>query len=142
MSFIKAFDRVAFAVRDLDRARSFFQDIFGAKFEPIEDVQDMKFKYQPFTVGGQKLEILCPYDPSSVIARFMENRGEGVHHLTFEVENLDDTIAELKKKGVEIAYRHTYAPDVNFEGYHWDEAFIHPSDAYGVLIHLAQKTKV
>jgi methylmalonyl-CoA/ethylmalonyl-CoA epimerase len=77
-----------------------------------------------------------------VIARFLKTRGEGVHHITFEVEDLDQAIAELQKRGIEIAYRHRYAPEVSFEGYRWDEAFIHPKDAFGVLIHLAQKRKV
>lgn len=142
MSFVKAIERVAIAVRDLDRARKFFQEVFGARFEPIEDVKDMKFRYQPFTLAGSKMELLCPYDPSSVIARFLENRGEGVHHVTFEVEDVDAAIAELESKGVSIAYRHRYAADVHFEGYHWDEAFVHPKDAFGVLIHLAQKRPV
>ena len=141
MSFVKAVDRVAIAVRDLGQARSFFEDIFDARFEPVEDIKDMKFRYQPFSVAGFKMELLCPYDPESVIARFLENRGEGVHHISFETENLDEAIAELKAKGVEIAYRHRYAPEVTFEGYHWDEAFVHPKDAFGVLIHIAQKKK-
>lgn len=142
MSFVKDIERVALAVRDLDRARSFFEKVFDAEFENIEDVKDMKFRYQPFRVGGKLMELLCPYDESSPIARFLEKRGEGVHHVTFQVDDLDQAIAELKKRGVEIAYRHQYAPDVSFEGYHWDEAFIHPRDAFGVLIHLAQKRKV
>lgn len=142
MSFVKSMERVAIAVNDLERARSFFETVFGASFEPIEDIKDMKFRYQPFTVGGSRLELLCPYDPSSTVARFLEKRGEGVHHISFEVDDLDAAIAELKEKGVEIAYRHHYAPDVTFEGYHWEEAFIHPKDAFGVLIHILQKRKV
>jgi methylmalonyl-CoA/ethylmalonyl-CoA epimerase len=141
-NFVKAVDRLAIAVNDLEQARSFFEDVFGARFESMEDVKDMKFRYQPFSVAGFKMELLCPYDSSSVIARFLENRGEGIHHVSFEVEDLDEAIAELKKKGIEIAYRHHYAPDVTFEGYHWEEAFVHPKDAFGVLIHLAEKRKV
>ncbi len=142
MEFVKAVDRVAIAVGDLEKARDFFENVFGARFEPVEDVRDMKFRYQPFTVADFKLELLCPYDSSSVIAKFLENRGEGVHHISFEVEDLDAAIAELKDKGIEIAYRHHYPPDVSFEGFHWEEAFVHPKDAFGVLIHIAQKRKV
>jgi methylmalonyl-CoA/ethylmalonyl-CoA epimerase len=138
-SLVRKVDRVAIAVRDLDRARKFFEEVFGARFEAVEDVKDMKFRYQPFTLGGFKLELLCPYDPSSVIARFLERRGEGVHHISFDVANLDAAIAELAQKGVSIAYRHRYAPDVYFEGLHWDEAFVHPKDGFGVLLHLAEK---
>jgi methylmalonyl-CoA/ethylmalonyl-CoA epimerase len=142
MSFVKAVDRVAIAVKDLEQARRFYENMFGARFEPVEDIEDMSFRYQPFTVGGFKMELLCPYDSSSVIAKFLEKRGEGVHHISFEVDDLDAAIGELKEKGLEIAYRHRYAPDVSFEGYHWEEAFIHPKDAHGVLIHIAQKRKV
>jgi len=140
-TFVKAIERVAIAVRDLDRARKFFQDVFGARFEPIEDVKDQSFRYQPFILAGFKMELLCPYDPQSVVARFLEKRGEGVHHITFQVDDLDAAIAELERQGVPIAYRHRYAEDVHFEGYYWDEAFVHPQDAFGVLIHLAQKRK-
>ena len=142
MSFVKDIERVAIAVRDLDRAREFFEKAFDAEFEDTEDVKDMKFRYRPFTLGGKKLELLSPYDDDSPIARFLKKRGEGVHHISFEVDDLEHAIAELKKRGVEIAYRHQYAPDVSFEGYHWDEAFVHPREAFGVLIHLAQKRKV
>lgn len=142
MPFVKAVDRVAIAVRDLEKAKDFFESVFGGRFEPIEDVEEMRFRYQPFSVAGFKMELLCPYDPESVIARFLDKRGEGVHHISFEVDNLDLTITELEKKGIRIASRHRYAPDVHFEGYHWDEAFIHPKDAFGVLIHLAQKRRV
>ena len=142
MSFVKNIERVAIAVRDLDRAQEFFEKAFDAEFENTEDVKDMKFRYTPFTLGGKRLELLSPYDDDSPIARFLKKRGEGIHHISFEVDDLDQAIAELKKRGVKIAYRHRYAPDVSFEGYHWDEAFVHPRDAFGVLIHLAQKRKV
>lgn len=142
MSFVKNIERVAIAVRDLDRAQEFFEKAFDAEFENTEDVKDMKFRYTPFTLGGKRLELLSPYDDDSPIARFLKKRGEGIHHISFEVDDLDQAIAELKKRGVKIAYRHQYAPDVSFEGYHWDEAFVHPRDAFGVLIHLAQKRKV
>ncbi len=142
MSFVKNIERVAIAVRDLDRAQEFFEKAFDAEFENTEDVKDMKFRYTPFTLGGKRLELLSPYDDDSPIARFLKKRGEGIHHISFEVDDLDQAIAELKKRGVKIAYRHQYAPDVGFEGYHWDEAFVHPRDAFGVLIHLAQKRKV
>lgn len=141
MSLVKAIDRIAIAVKDLDRARKFFEDVFGARFEPVEDVKEMQFRYQPFALGGFQMELLSPYDGSSVIARFLENRGEGVHHVTFVVADLEDAIRELKEKGVEVVDRKRYPPDVTFEGYYWEEAFVHPRDAFGVLIHLAQKTR-
>ena len=76
----------------------------------------------------------------SPVAKFIRrNGGPGVHHITFEVDDLDAALAELAQRGGRIAYQHTYAPGVTFEGCVWREAFIHPKDACGVLIHLAEK---
>jgi methylmalonyl-CoA/ethylmalonyl-CoA epimerase len=89
------------------------------------------------------MELLEPTRADSPVARFIErNGGPGVHHVTFEVDDLDAAIEELEQRGGRIAYRHTYAPGVTFEGQVWREAFVHPKDAYGVLIHLAEKTSV
>ena len=96
MSFVKDIARVAIAVRDLDRAREFFEKAFDAEFEDTEDVKDMKFRYTPFTVGGKKLELLSPYDDDSPIARFLKKRGEGIHHISFEVDDLDQAIDVLR----------------------------------------------
>jgi methylmalonyl-CoA/ethylmalonyl-CoA epimerase len=74
------------------------------------------------------------------VAKFIKkNGGPGVHHITYEVDDLDAAIAELERRGGRIAYRHTYGSGVTFEGQVWREAFVHPKDAFGVLIHLAEK---
>lgn len=146
MSIIKRIERVALAVENLDEARDFFERVFDARFEPLEVIQDMDMRYQPFTLGengGSRMELLEATSDESPVARFLKHKGgPGVHHITFEVDDLDATLDDLKARGLEIAYRHTYDPDVTFEGYYWQEAFLHPKDTFGVLIHLAQKTPV
>lgn len=140
MPFVKRVERVALAVEDLDTAREYFQRCFGAQFLPIEYIEDMGIKYQPFQIGESKMELLEATRPDSPVAKFLKsNGGPGVHHITYEVDDLDAAIKELEANGGRIAYRHTYQPGVTFEGYVWREAFVHPKDAFGVLIHLAEK---
>lgn len=140
MTFVKRIERVALAVPDLDEAQSFFETWFGAKFDPEESIEDMGIRYRPFTVGESRMELLEPTHPDSPVARFLRsNGGPGVHHITFEVDDLDLALAELERRGGRTAYRHTYAQGITFEGYVWREAFVHPKDAFGVLIHLAEK---
>jgi len=88
------------------------------------------------------LEILEPTRPDSPVARFLASHGgPGVHHITFEVDDLDAALAEIERRGGRIASRHTYPPGVTFEGQIWREAFVHPKDAFGVLLHLAEKRR-
>lgn len=139
MDFVKRIERVALAVEDLDRAQTFFEQWFGARFYPEENIADMGIRYRPFDVGASRMELLQATRADSPVARFLaKNGGPGVHHITFEVEDLDAALAELERRGGHIAYRHTYPPGVTFEGKYWREAFVHPKDAFGVLIHLAE----
>lgn len=134
-------DRLGLAVRDLASARAFFEETFGARFGPVHDVPGQNFRYAPFTLGGFTFELLAPGEGDSVVSRFLQKRGEGIHHLTFQVKNLDRAIAALARRGYAIAARIRYPEECLFEGVRWDEAFLHPKDACGVLVHLAQKTK-
>ncbi|MCP4423855.1 MAG: VOC family protein [Chloroflexi bacterium] len=143
MSYIKDIERVALAVPDLGAAQTFFEQWFGAKFESEEVIEDMGIRYRPFRVGNGRMELLEPTRDDSPVARFLKsNGGPGVHHITFEVDDLDAALAELERRGGRIAYRHTYDEGVTFEGKVWREAFVHPKDAFGVLIHLAEKKPI
>ena len=140
MGFIRRVERVALAVEDLDQAQAFFETWFGAEFRPEETIDDMGIRYRPFRLGESRMELLQATRPDSPVAKFLRSHGgPGVHHLTFEVDDLDAALAELERRGGRIALRHEYEPGVTFEGYVWREAFVHPSDAFGVLIHLAEK---
>ena len=140
MSFVKRVERVALAVEDLEAATAFFEGWFGAKFHPEEVIEDMGIRYRPFDLGESKLELLQATRPDSPVARFIQsNRGPGVHHITFEVDDLEAATEALERRGGRVAYRHSYPPGTTFEGFVWREAFVHPKDAFGVLIHLAEK---
>jgi len=140
MSFVKRVERVALAVEDLEAATAFFESWFGAVFHPEEVIEEMGIRYRPFDLGESKLELLQATRPDSPVARFIRSRqGPGVHHLTFEVEDLDEAVEELERRGGRVASRHSYPAGTTFEGFVWREAFVHPKDAFGVLIHLAEK---
>jgi len=141
MGFVKRLERVALAVESIEAARPFFEQLFGAVFHPIEVIEEMGIRYAPFDIGESRMELLEATRPDSPVARFLEQRGQGGHHITFEVDDLDAAIAEFEARGGRIYYRHTYAPGVTFEGYVWREAFVHPKEAFGVLIHLAEKKR-
>ena len=141
MTYVKKIERVALAVSNLEEAQHFFETWFGAEFAPEELIEDMGIRYRPFDIGESRMELLEPTREDSPVAKFLnKNGGPGVHHITFEVDDLDAAIAELEQRGGRIAYRHTYGEGVTFEGKVWREAFVHPKDAYGVLIHLAEKS--
>ena len=143
MSFVRRVERVALAVEDLDQAQAFFESWFGAEFQPEETVESMGFRYRPFRLGESRMELLQATRPDSPVAKFLRSHGgPGVHHITFEVDDLDDAIAELEHRGGRVVSRYDYGPGVTFEGFHWREAFVHPKDAFGVLIHLAEKRPV
>ena len=137
MNVIDTKTRIAFAVGDLDQARAFFQDVLGAEFDSVQDVEEFQFKYQPFRLGGTNMQLMCPYDPSSVVSHFLMKRGQGFHHVTIVVEDVDEAVRELEAKGVGVASRHRYREPL--EGSSWKDAFIHPRDAFGVLVQLIQK---
>ncbi|MBI4673116.1 MAG: VOC family protein [Chloroflexi bacterium] len=143
MTFVKRIERVALAVENLEQARAYFEQCFGAEFLPLEFIADMGIRYQPFNIGDSRMELLQATRDDSPVAKFLKARGgPGVHHITFEVDDLDAAIREFESRGGKIAYRHTYAPGVTFEGQVWREAFVHPKDAFGVLIHLAEKKAI
>jgi methylmalonyl-CoA/ethylmalonyl-CoA epimerase len=136
---IRGVDRISIAVKSLEAARGFFERHFGAVFGGVEDVADQGYRYVPFTIGGFTLELLEAYNPSHAIARFVARRGEGMYQLSFRVDDLDETARQLERDGVAVVARHSYPEDVTFEGAHWREGFIHPRDAFGVLIHLGER---
>ena len=139
---IKSVDRIAIAVRSLDRARAFFEQHFGAEFGPVEDVAVDGYRYVPFKIAGFTLELLEPYSGDSPVARFLDRRGEGVYQISFMVDDVDAAAATLRAEGVTVVGPRTYDPDVVLEGCRWKEAFVHPKDAHGVLLFLGNRTPV
>jgi methylmalonyl-CoA/ethylmalonyl-CoA epimerase len=133
MTPVKAVNHIGIAVRSIDARRSFYEGILGAVFEGIEEVPDQKVRVGFFRVNDVRLELLEPTDPSSTVAGFIEKRGEGLHHVAFTVESIEDRIAELKQSGLRMI------DDVPRPGAHHTRiAFVHPKDTFGVLTELCE----
>ena len=98
-----------------------------------------RFGGTPQQIGPSMLTTFPVWRDDSTIARFLRERGPGVHHVSFEVEDLDQAVAELAQDGVNVVHRIEYPEGVSFEGHRWREAFVHPRVAFGLLLHVCEK---
>lgn len=126
-------DHVGIAVSDLQASLAFFRDVLGLHVEPGEDVGSQKVRATFVTAGTSSLEMLEATAPSSPIAKYLERRGPGMHHVALRVDDIDAAIQHLKARGVRLI-DDTARPGA--EGAL--VAFIHPSAAHGVLVELKQ----
>ena len=130
---VKAINHIGIAVRSIDTQRAFYEGTLGAVFEGVEDVPSQKVRVAFFRVHDVRLELLEPTDPASTVAAFLEKRGEGLHHVAFTVEGIEDRIAELKQAGVRMI------DDAPRPGaHHMRVAFVHPKSTFGVLTVLCE----
>uniref|UniRef100_UPI004027B167 methylmalonyl-CoA epimerase n=1 Tax=Candidatus Limisoma sp. TaxID=3076476 RepID=UPI004027B167 len=132
---ISHIEHLGIAVKSLDEAIPYYENILGMKCYSIEEVADQKVKTAFFKVGQTKLELLEPTSDESPIAKFIEKRGEGIHHLAFAVEDgVANALAEMEDKGVRLIDK---APRKGAEGL--NIAFIHPKSTHGVLTEFCEK---
>jgi methylmalonyl-CoA/ethylmalonyl-CoA epimerase len=131
---IKKVHHIGIVVKNLDEALEVYENLFGAKPSKIELIQQqgVKAAFLPMAEGGE-IELLEPIDPQSGIAKFLESRGEGIHHVCFEVENVDQELCMLADKGAQLIDKQSRL------GLAGKVGFIHPKSTKGVLIELAQK---
>ena len=131
---IKAFlDHVGIAVEDLPAALAFYRDALGLEIEAPEDVTSQRVRAHFIHTGAARLELLEATSPDSPIAKFLEKRGPGLHHVTLRVENIEAALAHLKTRGVRLIDE---SPRPGAEGTR--VAFIHPAATHGVLLELKQ----
>ena len=132
---ISHIEHLGIAVKSLDEAIPYYENTLGMKCYSIEEVADQKVKTAFFKVGQTKLELLEPTSDESPIAKFIEKRGEGIHHLAFAVEDgVANALAEMEGKGVRLIDK---APRKGAEGL--NIAFIHPKSTHGVLTEFCEK---
>ena len=133
MTPVKAVNHIGIAVRSIDAQRAFYEGALGAVFEGVEEVPDQKVRVGFFRVHDVRLELLEPTDPSSTVAAFLEKRGEGLHHVAYTVEGIEERIAELKRSGLRMI------DDAPRPGaHHMRIAFLHPRSTFGVLTELCE----
>jgi methylmalonyl-CoA epimerase len=126
-------DHIGIAVKDVTAALAFYRDALGLEIEPPEDVPSQQVRAHFIPVGDSKLELLEATSPESAIAKYVEKRGPGMHHITLRVEDIQVAVAQLKARGVRMIDEQ---PRPGAEGALI--AFVHPSAAHGVLVELKQ----
>lgn len=132
---LSGMDHVGIAVGNLDEAVRAYRDTLGFKLEGIHILTERKVKVAFLSLGGQtQVELLEPLAPDSTIAKFLDNRGEGIHHFAVEVSDIEAKLAELKQKGVTLIDE---TPKKGADGKLI--AFVHPKSTRGVLMELVQK---
>jgi len=131
---ISHIEHIGIAVKDLQTAIPYYEEVLGLKCYNIEEVTDQKVRTAFFKVGQTKLELLEPTSEESAVAKFMEKKGEGVHHIAFRVENVANALAECESKGVQLIDK---APRKGAEGL--SIAFLHPKSTAGVLTEFCEE---
>lgn len=129
----KHLNHVAIAVKDMDEALDMYGSLFGLDPSEVEDVEDQGVRAALLEVGGSQVELIQPLDTESGVAKFIERRGPGLHHVCFEVDGLQDALDRLDaKEGVQLIDRR---PRQGLAGM---IAFLHPRSTGGTLIELVE----
>jgi methylmalonyl-CoA/ethylmalonyl-CoA epimerase len=129
----KGLDHVAIAVKDLPRAIAVYRDALGLDLAEEEEVAEQQVRTAIFGRGMGRIELICPTTEDSGVARFLNKRGEGLHHICIEVEDIDASLAQLKAQGAPLI---DDCPKPGAGGAR--VAFIHPRGTGGVLIELRE----
>ncbi len=133
MEDIKRIDHIAVVVEDLDKALPFWRDKLGLSLENVETVTGQEVKIAFLPVGESEIELLEPLTADSGVAKYLRQRGPGMHHLCFEVEDISQKLLDLKQQGVRLIHEEPLVMDDGRK-----MAFLHPKSAQGVLIELYQ----
>jgi methylmalonyl-CoA/ethylmalonyl-CoA epimerase len=127
-------DHLGVAVKSIDKGKSFWTDILGLSFEGAETVEAQKVTTAFFPVGESEVELLESTAPDGPITRYIEKKGEGIQHIAFRVENIDEALEELKEKGIQLI---DDTPRTGAGGARI--AFLHPKSTGGVLVELCER---
>lgn len=131
---ISKIEHIGIAVADMQKAIHYYEDVLGLKCYAIEEVADQRVRTAFFMVGETKIELLESTDPEGPIGKFIEKRGEGIHHIAFATDDVQEALNEAGSKGVRLIDPN---PRRGAEGL--DIAFLHPKSTFGVLTELCQK---
>lgn len=129
-------EHIGIAVANLDEAIPFYENVLGLKCYAIEEVKDQKVKTAFFKVGQTKIELLQSTDPEGPVGKFVEKKGQGVHHIAFAINGLEETLPELEEKGIRLIDK---SPRKGAEGL--NIGFLHPKSTFGVLTELCEEPK-
>ncbi len=132
---IKRIDHIAIVVDDIDKALGFWRDTLGLDLNHVEDVPEQQAAVAFLPTGESEVELVKPTSEDTGIARFLMRRGPGLHHICFEVDDIDQTLVTLKARGVRLIDE---TPKIGTGGK--KIAFVHPESTHGVLVELYELT--
>lgn len=135
MARITKINHIAIVVDDIDQALHFWQDALGLELSHVEDVPDQKSIVAFLPTNESEVELVKPTDQASGVARYLNKRGPGMHHICFEVDDIEAMLTHLKNKGVRLINE---VPQIGTGGK--KVAFIHPESTHGVLVELYELT--
>lgn len=127
-------EHIGIAVKKLEESIKYYEEVFGLPCYKIEEVPDQKVKTAFFMVGETKIELLESTSPDGPVAKFIEKKGEGIHHIAFAVKGLEEALTDVASKGVQLI---DHKPRKGAEGL--NIAFLHPKSTFGVLTELCEK---
>lgn len=129
---LKKIHHVGIVVRNLEEAYGFYRDALGLHLHKTAEVRDQGVRAALLTCGHSEIELLEPIDPAGSVARFLEKRGEGMHHICFETDDVERELAAAKAKGIPVIDQ---KPRVGLAG---KICFLHPKGTAGILIEYAE----
>jgi methylmalonyl-CoA/ethylmalonyl-CoA epimerase len=129
-------EHIGIAVKNLEESNALFARLLGKPHYKVEEVESEGVRTSFFDVGGIKIELLEATRPDSPIAKFIEKRGEGIHHLAFDADPVEEKMGELKEKGFVLL---ADAPKPGADNK--EIVFLHPKTTQGVLVELCQEKK-
>lgn len=135
MPNIKRIDHIAIVVEDIDTALGFWRDALGLNLQHVEDVPDQEAVVAFLPTGEGEVELVKPTSADSGVARYLNKRGPGLHHICFEVDDIEETLVQLKDEGVRLINE---TPMIGTGGK--KVAFIHPESTHGVLVEMYELT--
>ncbi len=127
-------EHIGIAVKSIDEAKKYYEDILGLTCYAVEEVADQKVKTAFFKVGQTKIELLEATDAESPVAKFIQKRGEGIHHIAFATDSADDALKSVAEKGIKTIDKTSRkgAEGLNI-------GFLHPKSTFGVLTEFCSK---
>ncbi|MBN1295748.1 methylmalonyl-CoA epimerase [bacterium] len=131
---IRKIDHIGIAVSDLDAQVGFYRDVLGIEFHGFEELPDRGLKVAVFLIGNVRIELLQSTSPDSAIAKYIEKKGEGIHHIAFCTDNAQGELDRLRQAGVQLIDE---TPKPGADG--MQVAFLHPKSTFKVLMELCQK---
>ncbi len=131
---VNSIEHIGIAVENLEESIRYYEEVLGLKCYAIEDVEDQKVRTAFFMVGDTKLELLESTDPDGPIGKFIEKKGPGVHHIAFAVDNVQQALLEVEKKGIRLIDKNARTGAENLQ-----IGFLHPKSTGGVLTEFCSK---